>query len=134
MLVPSGVGLTATLFTDAACKGDRAVLAYIAMKDEQFLGMRADYGVGLTSVEAEVMSVIKGIQFLTKLGYRKVEVHSDNQVVIKVVTEKDREFTGKSLELRNLCDRYDITAVKVRGHSGISPQDICGNIALRMLQ
>jgi hypothetical protein len=104
------------------------------MKDEQFLGMRADFGVGLTSVEAEVMSVIKGLEFLTKIGYRKVEVHSDNQVVIKVITEKDREFTGKSLELRNLCDRYDITAVKVRGHSGISPQDICGNIALRMLQ
>ena len=134
MLVPLGADSIATLFTDAACKGDRSVLAYIAMRDEQFLGMRADYGVGLTSVEAEVMSVVKGLQFLTKLGYRKVEVHSDNQVVIKVITEKDREFTGKSLELRNLCDRYDITAVKVRGHSGISPQDICGNIALRMLQ
>lgn len=134
MLVPLGADSTATLFTDAACKGDRSVLAYIAMRDEQFLGMRADYGVGLTSVEAEVMSVIKGIQFLTKLGYKKIEVHSDNQVVIKVITEKDREFSGKSLELRNLCDRYDITAVKVRGHSGISPQDICGNIALRMLQ
>jgi hypothetical protein len=104
------------------------------MRDEQFLGMRADYGAGLTSVEAEVMSVINGVKFLTKLGYRKIEVHSDNQVVIKVVTEKDREFSGKSLELRNLCDRYNITAVKVRGHSGISPQDICGNIALRMLQ
>lgn len=134
MLVPFGAGSTATLFTDAACKGDRSVLAYIAMRDEQFLGMRADFGVGLTSVEAEVMSVIKGLEFLTKLGYKKVEVHSDNQVVVKVITEKDREFTGKSLELRNLCDRYDITAVKVRGHSGISPQDICGNIALRMLQ
>ena len=134
MLVQLGVGLTATLFTDAACKGDRSVLAYIAMEDDKFLGMRADFGVGLTSVEAEVMSVIKGLEFLTKLGYKKVEVHSDNQVVIKVITEKEREFTGKSLELRNLCDRYDITAVKVRGHSGISPQDICGNIALRMLQ
>lgn len=134
MLVQLGAGSTATLFTDAACKGDRSVLAYIAMEDDKFLGMRADFGVGFTSVEAEVMSVIKGLEFLTKLGYKKVEVHSDNQVVIKVITEKDREFTGKSLELRNLCDRYDITAVKVRGHSGISPQDICGNIALRMLQ
>lgn len=134
MLVQLGVGSIATLFTDAACKGDRSVLAYIAMEDNKFLGMRADFGVGLTSVEAEVMSVIKGLEFLTKLGYKKVEVHSDNQVVIKVITEKDREFTGKSLELRNLCDKYDITAVKVRGHSGISPQDICGNIALRMLQ
>lgn len=134
MLVQLGVGSIATLFTDAACKGDRSVLAYIAMEDDKFLGMRADFGVGLTSVEAEVMSVIKGLEFLTKIGYRKVEVHSDNQVVIKVITEKDREFTGKSLELRNLCNRYDITAVKVRGHSGISPQDICGNIALRMLQ
>lgn len=134
MLVRFRAGSIATLFTDAACKGDRSVLAYIAMEDNKFLGMRADFGVGLTSVEAEVMSVIKGLEFLTKLGYKKVEVHSDNQVVIKVITEKDREFTGKSLELRNLCDRYDITAVKVRGHSGISPQDICGNIALRMLQ
>ena len=134
MLVQLEAGSTATLFTDAACKGDRSVLAYIAMEDDKFLGMRADFGVGLTSVEAEVMSVIKGLEFLTKLGYKKVEVHSDNQVVIKVITEKDREFTGKSLELRNLCDRYDIAAVKVRGHSGISPQDICGNIALRMLQ
>lgn len=134
MLVRFRAGSTATLFTDAACKSDRSVLAYIAMEDNKFLGMRADFGVGLTSVEAEVMSVIKGLEFLTKLGYKKVEVHSDNQVVIKVITEKDREFTGKSLELRNLCDRYDITAVKVRGHSGISPQDICGNIALRMLQ
>ena len=134
MLVQLGAGSIATLFTDAACKGDRSVLAYIAMEDNKFLGMRAEFGVGLTSVEAEVMSVIKGLEFLTKLGYKKVEVHSDNQVVIKVITEKEREFTGKSLELRNLCDRYDITAVKVRGHSGISPQDICGNIALRMLQ
>lgn len=134
MLVQLGAGSIATLFTDAACKGDRSVLAYIAMEDNKFLGMRADFGVGLTSVEAEVMSVIKGLEFLTKIGYRKVEVHSDNQVVIKVITEKEREFSGKSLELRNLCDRYDITAVKVRGHSGISPQDICGNIALRMLQ
>ena len=134
MLVQLGVGSTATLFTDAACKGDRSVLAYIAMEDDKFLGMRADFGVGLTSVEAEVMSVIKGLEFLTKFGYKKVEVHSDNQVVIKVITEKEREFSGKSLELRNLCDRYDVTAVKVRGHSGISPQDICGNIALRMLQ
>ena len=134
MLVQLGVGSIATLFTDAACKGDRSVLAYIAMEDDKFLGMRADFGVGLTSVEAEVMSVIKGLEFLTKLGYKKVEVHSDNQVVIKVITEKNREFSGKSLDLRNLCDRYDITAVKVRGHSGISPQDICGNIALRMLQ
>ena len=134
MLVQLGAGSIATLFTDAACKGDRSVLAYIAMEDNKFLGMRADFGVGLTSVEAEVMSVIKGLEFLTKLGYKKVEVHSDNQVVIKVITEKEREFTGKSLELRNLCDRYDIAAVKVRGHSGISPQDICGNIALRMLQ
>lgn len=134
MLVQLGAGSIATLFTDAACKGDRSVLVYIAMEDNKFLGMRADFGVGLTSVEAEVMSVIKGLEFLTKIGYRKVEVHSDNQVVIKVITEKNREFTGKSLELRNLCDRYDITAVKVRGHSGISPQDICGNIALRMLQ
>lgn len=134
MLVQLGAGSIATLFTDAACKGDRSVLAYIAMEDNKFLWMRADFGVGLTSVEAEVMSVIKGLEFLTKIGYRKVEVHSDNQVVIKVITEKDREFTGKSLELRNLCDRYNITAVKVRGHSGISPQDICGNIALRMLQ
>lgn len=134
MLVQLGAGSIATLFTDAACKGDRSVLAYIAMEDDKFLGMRADFGVGLTSVEAEVMSVIKGLEFLTKIGYRKVEVHSDNQVVIKIITEKDREFSGKSLELRNLCDRYDITAVKVRGHSGISPQDICGNIALRMLQ
>lgn len=134
MLVQLGAGSIATLFTDAACKGDRSVLSYIAMEDDKFLGMRADFGVGLTSVEAEVMSVIKGLEFLTKLGYKKVEVHSDNQVVIKVITEKDREFTGKSLELRNLCDRYNITAVKVRGHSGISPQDICGNIALRMLQ
>lgn len=134
MLVQLGAGSIATLFTDAACKGDRSVLAYIAMEDNKFLGMRADFGVGLTSVEAEVMSVIKGLEFLTKLGYKRVEVHSDNQVVIKVITEKDREFSGKSLELRNLCDRYDVTAVKVRGHSGISPQDICGNIALRMLQ
>lgn len=134
MLVQLGADSIATLFTDAACKGDRSVQAYIAMEDDKFLGMRADFGVGLTSVEAEVMSVIKGLEFLTKLGYKKVEVHSDNQVVIKVITEKEREFTGKSLELRNLCDRYDITAVKVRGHSGISPQDICGNIALRMLQ
>lgn len=134
MLVQLGAGSIATLFTDAACKGDRSVLAYIAMEDDKFLGMRADFGVGLTSVEAEVMSVIKGLEFLTKLGYKKVEVHSDNQVVVKVITEREREFTGKSLELRNLCDRYDITAVKVRGHSGISPQDICGNIALRMLQ
>lgn len=134
MLVQLGAGSIATLFTDAACKGDRSVLAYIAMEDDKFLGMRADFGVGLTSVEAEVMSVIKGLEFLTKLGYKKVEVHSDNQVVIKVITEKGREFTGKSLELRNICDRYDIAAVKVRGHSGISPQDICGNIALRMLQ
>ena len=105
MLVQLGAGSIATLFTDAACKGDRSVLAYIAMEDDKFLGMRADFGVGLTSVEAEVMSVIKGLEFLTKIGYRKVEVHSDNQVVIKVITEKDREFTGKSLELRNLCDR-----------------------------
>lgn len=134
MLVQLGAGSIATLFTDAACKGDRSVLAYIAMEDDKFLGMRADFGVGLTSVEAEVMSVIKGLEFLTKLGYKKVEVHSDNQMVIKIITEKEREFSGKSLELRNLCDRYDITAVKVRGHSGISPQDICGNIALRMLQ
>ena len=82
MIAQLGADSTATLFTDAACKGDRSVLAYIAMKDERFLGMRADYGVGLTSVEAEVMSVIKGLEFLTKIGYRKVEVHSDNQVVI----------------------------------------------------
>lgn len=135
MLVASEAGLTVTLFTDASCKDVMSVSVYMALQGIKFIHMKAECRVGLTSTDAEILAVIKGINYVSKIGYKNIEVHSDNQIVVDIINKV--RFKAKPSKmaraLRQLCLSNNITAVKVKGHTGKSPQDICGNLALRLL-
>lgn len=97
--------------------------------------------INITNNQAELLAIIKALEIIREFyPSEKIELYSDSQLSIKVITgewkgKKNLDLLKRIEYLLNLPTELDVTFIHVRAHTGLKDEISLGNqMADRMAQ
>jgi len=150
--------MTRFIYTDGACRGNGKETAlggwgYVEVNEDETEWF--NYGAGKvtddpvhvpTSIRMEMLAIIKGLELLDNGD--TVILKSDSAYCVNGITQKWYRrwlVTGKTssgtkpknmdlwMRIAKEADRLNLTAIHVKGHSGIKYQEMCDDLATSVI-